>query len=69
MKTPLDKCHRESGETIDLPKARLCECLAHARSHGEGQNHLCHFSRRDRAGAEPGGSNIPTAMAREMQSK
>lgn len=46
----LDKCHRESGKTIELPKARLSKCLAHTLSHGEGQNHLCHFRRRDREG-------------------
>lgn len=67
MRTPLHKCHRKSGGTMELP--RVCKCLAHTLSHREGQNHLGHFSRRDRAGAEPGGSDIPTATAREMQSK
>lgn len=28
-RTPLDTCHRESGETIELAKARLCKCDCH----------------------------------------
>lgn len=47
-RTSLDKCPRESGETTELPKARLCKCLAQALSHHEGQDHLCHLSRRNR---------------------